>query len=368
MKILTIVGARPQFIKAAPVSLALQAAGCEEFLLHTGQHYDDNMSQVFFDELGLPQPDAHLGVGSGSHAWQTGHMLIGIESVLQREKPDCVLVYGDTNSTLAGALTAAKLHLPLAHVEAGLRSFNRKMPEEINRILTDHCADYLFCPTATAQENLHHEGLSGGVYLTGDVMYDALLRFQELAAGRVETLSKLGLQNKAYTLVTIHRAYNTDDPHRLAELLTGLAEIEGPLIFPLHPRTRQKISQLSEGVSAVLAQAKSIRFIPPASYLEMLVLEKHARLILTDSGGVQKEAYLFGVPCLTLRPETEWIETVQHGWNRLVLVENRQSLAHQIAAAASTEWPTSPPPPVFGDGHAAEKIVACLLQVGGEHV
>jgi UDP-GlcNAc3NAcA epimerase len=367
MKIVTILGARPQFIKAAPVSQAFQAAGCDEFILHTGQHYDAALSQVFFDELGLPSPRANLEVGSGTHAQQTGQMLAGIEAVLIEEKPDWALVYGDTNSTLAGALAAVKLHIPVAHVEAGLRSFNRQMPEEHNRVLTDHCADLLLCPTQTAVGNLIREGLMNGVWV-GDVMYDAALIFSELAGRRSTILSDLALTPKSYYLATIHRAYNTDDPDRLSELLATLSILDLPVVFPLHPRTRAKINEfsLSERIAPMVAQSPplkndtevaGLKLVPPVSYLDMLVLEQNARMILTDSGGVQKEAYFFAVPCITLRPETEWIETVQAGWNRVVDTDSIQILW----AVRQAIWPDSPPPPVFGDGHAASHIVKRML-------
>jgi UDP-N-acetylglucosamine 2-epimerase len=316
MKVVTVVGARPQFIKAAPVSKALREAGYTEFLIHTGQHYDYGMSQVFFDELSLPKPDVNLGVGSGTHGQQTGQMLIGIEEILLAERPDYTLVYGDTNSTLAGALAAVKLHIPLAHVEAGLRSYNREMPEEHNRVLTDHCADLLFCPTQTALDNLVREGITQGMHLVGDTMYDAVLRFGEIARQRSTILNDLGLQPKKYLLATVHRASNTDNPENLRNILSAFAEIEEPIIFPVHPRTRQKIDEL--GFLNPQSAISNPKFIEPVGYLDMLMLEQSARLILTDSGGVQKEAFWLGVPCLTLRDETEWIETVTSGWNILV--------------------------------------------------
>ena len=367
MKIVTILGARPQFIKAAPVSRALLAAGCQEFLLHTGQHYDVELSQVFFDELGLPPPGVNLEVGSGTHAQQTGQMLTGIEAILQQKKPYWALVYGDTNSTLAGALAAVKLHIPVAHVEAGLRSFNRQMPEEHNRVLTDHCADLLLCPTQTAVRNLQHEGLMNGIWV-GDVMYDAALIFSELAARRSTILADLALTPKSYYLATIHRAYNTDDPRRLNQLLATLSSLDLPVVFPLHPRTRAKINELNSNEQNLLIGALTstrqsttdlspLKIIPPVGYLDMLNLEQNAHMILTDSGGVQKEAYFFAVPCLTLRPETEWIETVQAGWNRVVDTDPDQITWAALRAA----WPATPPPPVFGDGHAATCIVEKML-------
>ncbi len=351
MKIVTILGARPQFIKAAPVSLALRSRGCEEYILHTGQHYDDQLSQLLFDELGLPQPQKNLNVGSGSQAYQTAQMMVGVEEVLEQVKPDWALVYGDTNSTLAGALAAVKLHIPIAHIEAGLRSYNRQMPEEHNRVLTDHCSDLLLCPTQTAVENLRREGLVGGqpgVYWVGDVMYDAAVAFSVPAQQASTILADLNLAPKGYDLATIHRAYNTDDHQRLSDLLLALERLEIPVILPLHPRTRAKMQEF--GLSKMFP---GIRFIPPVGYLDMLILEKNAKMILTDSGGVQKEAFFFGVPCLTLRPETEWVETVQAGWNRIVDANPEMILQ----AARRTSWPVTLPPQIFGDGHAAHHIV-----------
>ena len=359
MKIVTIVGARPQFIKAAPLSRALQAAGHREFLVHTGQHYDIGMSQVFFDELDLPQPDINLGVGSGNHGQQTGQMLIGIEDVLLKEKPDWVLVFGDTNSTLAGALAAVKLHIPLAHVEAGLRSYNREMPEEHNRVLTDHCADLLFCPTKTAVENLAKEGLTNGVHEVGDPMYDAVLMFSEKAKQRSTILHDLGLKKGGYLLATIHRAYNTDDLETLNSIFSTLATIDEPVIFPIHPRTQQKIKEL--GFLNQKSKTENPKLIDPVSYLDMLILEQNARIILTDSGGIQKEAYFFGIPCLTLRSETEWVETVSNGWNLLVGVDPERILAglkHVFPAKDQS-------PALFGDGQSAHKIVRVL---GEDHI
>jgi len=364
MKVVSVVGARPQFIKAAPVGKALQAAGHTEVLVHTGQHYDDEMSAVFFRELEIPEPGYNLGVGSGPHGWQTGQMLMRIEEVLLAEKPDWVLVYGDTNSTLAGALAAIKLHIRLAHVEAGLRSFNREMPEEHNRMLTDHCSDLLFCPTQTAVDNLAREGITKGVHLVGDTMYDAVLQFAEIARQRSTILQDLGLKPKGYLLATVHRPYNTDVPENLRNILAAFAEIEEPIIFPIHPRTRQRIVEfgLDNPQSFDCAQDKSAirnpKLIEPVGYLDMLMLEQHARMILTDSGGMQKEAYFFGVPCVTLRPETEWVETVRAGWNVVVAASRAQILG----AVNGCEWPKGTPPAVFGDGRAAHQIVAWLME------
>jgi len=352
MKVVTVVGARPQFIKAAPVSRALRRAGIEEFLLHTGQHYDHGMSQVFFEELGIPEPDANLGIGSGPHGVQTGGMLVGIEEVLLREKPERVLVYGDTNSTLAGALAAVKLHIPVAHVEAGLRSFNREMPEEHNRVLTDHCADLLFCPTQTAVDHLRDEGISAGVHLVGDVMYDAALQFGAIAQARSTILGDLGLKPKSYLLATVHRPSNSDYPENLRNILRILAAAGETVIFPAHPRTRAKISELELGDLA----RTGLKLLPPLGYLDMLRLTQAARMVLTDSGGLQKEAYFFQVPCLTLRGETEWVETVRAGWNRLVGADGDAILG----AIRTFKPPEGVPPQLFGDGGAAERIVGHL--------
>jgi UDP-GlcNAc3NAcA epimerase len=349
MKILSVVGARPQFVKAAPVSRALRAVA-DEVLVHTGQHYDYGMSAVFFEELQIPEPDYNLEVGSGPHGRQTGQMLTRIEEVLLAEAPEMVLVYGDTNSTLAGALAAVKLHIPVAHVEAGLRSFNRLMPEEHNRVLTDHAADLLLCPTQTAVDNLAREGIDRGVHLVGDVMYDAVLHNASHAERHSAVLDRLHQSPKGYALATIHRPSNTDDPARLENILAALAALDVPVIFPVHPRTRQRI--VDAGLES-LSRSGSLRPIEPVGYLDMLLLEKHASLILTDSGGVQKEAYFFAVPCLTLRQETEWVETVKAGWNRLV-DGDRSAILH----AARSFRPTGTPPPLFGDGHASTKIAA----------
>ena len=354
MKIVTIVGARPQFIKAAPLSRALKNAGHQEFLLHTGQHYDHGMSQVFFEELGLPEADKNLNVRSGGHGRQTGHMLMGIEEILLRERPDRVIVFGDTNSTLAGAIAASKMNIPLAHIEAGLRSFNRMMPEEHNRVLTDHCADFLLCPTATAVENLKTEGVTQGVYQVGDLMYDSVLMFSETARLRSTILDALGLKKHKYLLATIHRAYNTDDPQAIMNILSLLQSLDEPVVLPLHPRTRRRIDHF--GLSKILAGATNLKVIDPLGYLDMLMLEQNARMILTDSGGVQKEAYFFAVPCITLRPETEWVETLRDNWNVVVDLDAEKIARHV------REWapPATPPQPVFGDGQSATKIVQAV--------
>ncbi|HMA35646.1 MAG TPA: UDP-N-acetylglucosamine 2-epimerase (non-hydrolyzing) [Chloroflexia bacterium] len=355
MKIVTVVGARPQFIKAAPLSRALRARpGVQEVLVHTGQHYDDAMSAVFFRELDLPAPDYNLGVGSGSHAQQTAAMLIALETLLGHETPAGLVIYGDTNSTLAAALAAAKLGVPIAHVEAGLRSYNRAMPEEINRVVADSLATLLFCPSPGAAQNLAREGITAGVHVVGDVMYDAVLQAAARAATTVapDLLARLGLTPGGYLLATVHRAGNTDDPARLRAIVAALNALTEPVLFPVHPRTAKALAALP------VALAPHIRRVPPVSYLEMIALEQHARLILTDSGGVQKEAYWLAVPCLTLREETEWVETVEQGWNRLVGADPAQ-----IRAGVAGFRPAGVPPPLFGDGQAAAHIAALLAAV-----
>lgn len=352
MKILTVVGARPQFIKCAPVSRELRKEH-QEILVHTGQHYDREMSDLFFEELKIPRPDHNLGIGSGTHGRQTGAMLAGIEEVILAEEPDLVLVYGDTNSTLAGALAAAKLHVPVAHVEAGLRSFDRRMPEEVNRVLTDHCSDLLLCPTETAVENLRREGITAGVHLTGDVMVDALLQHAEVAK-RSPVLADLGLERGHYRLATVHRAENTDDPARLAAIMRALGDL-GDVVLPCHPRTEKMLKK-----AGLYEEAKRrIRLIPPVGYLEMLALESGAKTILTDSGGVQKEAYVLGVPCITMRETTEWVETVEDGWNVLV-----GSDYDAIVRAARTFAPERERSDVFGKGEAARAIARVVGQIG----
>jgi UDP-GlcNAc3NAcA epimerase len=350
MKIVTVVGARPQFIKSAPVSKTLLKAGHKEYIVHTGQHYDYGMSRVFFEEMGIPEPWINLNVGSGTHGQQTSQMLAGIEPVLLEQKPDFVLVYGDTNSTLAGALAAAKIQIKLAHIEAGLRSYNRQMPEEHNRVLTDHCSDLLFCPTQTAVDNLYKEGMHTGVYLVGDTMLDAVRQFSELANKRSTVLSLLGLKSYDYVLATLHRAYNTDNPETLRSIFSALQQTTVLIIFPIHPRTLHALQE------AEVKIAPNIHLIDPLGYLDMLVLEQNAKAILTDSGGIQKEAYFFKIPCLTLRPETEWLETTASGWNTLVEID-----PEKITIALNKGVPPGlPHPPYFGDGQASEKIVRLL--------
>jgi len=411
MKIATIIGARPQFIKAAAVSRAIaahnravcptaQAAAAianpgahngvapppviEEILIHTGQHYDDGMSAVFFRELDIPEPKYNLNIGSGPHGRQTGRMLAAIEEVLLAEKPDWVLIYGDTNSTLAGALAAAKLHIPIAHVEAGLRSFNRRMPEEINRVVADQLSSLLLCPSQTAVDNLAAEGIGGKndekmgavphfpqrVVITGDVMADAL----QFAAAKVgakaapqaaavvadpatqasahsDIMARLGLQPQRYLLATVHRAENTDDPQRLSDILSAFAALDEPVVFPAHPRTRKFLHEKN------YQPPPHVRLIDPVGYFDIVALEKSARLLLTDSGGMQKEAYWLKVPCITLRDETEWVETVDAGWNVLTGADDKK-----IIHAALNFTPPQEHPPLYGDGQTAEKILGILCQ------
>jgi UDP-N-acetylglucosamine 2-epimerase len=350
VRVISVVGARPQFVKASPVSQALREAGHTELLVHSGQHYDFEMSRLFFEQLPLPQPQVNLEVGSGPPGWQVAEMLKGLETLLQAERPDWVVVYGDTNTTLAGALAAVKAGRRLAHVEAGLRSFNRGMPEEHNRVLTDHCSDLLLCPTRTATQNLAREGLATGARLVGDTMYDAVLQFSGVALERSTLLARLGLLPGGYLLATLHRPYNTDDPQTLTRIIEGLGGLGESVVLPLHPRTRGSLEAAGLG-----RLPGSIRVIPPVGYLDMLALERQARVILTDSGGVQKEAFFFKVPCVTLRPETEWVETVEAGYNVLV-----GSDPVAMADAVRRDWRLADPPCLFGEGRAAQAIVRAL--------
>lgn len=346
MKLVSIVGARPQFIKAAAVSRELRKRH-KEILVHTGQHYDYEMSGIFFNGLGLPQPDINLEVGSGSHGAQTAAMLAGIEDVLVAERPDYLLIYGDTNSTLAGALAASKLSVPIAHVEAGLRSFNRRMPEEINRVVADHLSELLLCPSDTAVRNLSAEGITRNVHLVGDVMLDVLnWAKQRLAIQSPKILERLSLRKQHYFLATVHRSENTDDLARLSQILNAFNALDEQVVFPVHPRARKMIT------GAGLRLAGHVQLIDPVGYLDMVALAGAARLVLTDSGGLQKEAYWLGVPCVTLRDETEWVETVEAGWNRLV-----GSDSEKIVEAAHFFAPSGPRPVVYGDGLAAVKCV-----------
>lgn len=349
MKIISVVGARPEFIQAAPVSCALQE-NHEEILVHTGQHYDYLMSQAFFDELGIPAPDYNLGVGSGSHARQTAEMLMRLEEVLLSEQPDLVIVRGDTNSTLAGTLAASKLRIPTAHIEAGERSFDRRMPEEINRLVSDCLADLHFCASQVAVQRLAAEGIMDSVHWVGDVMLDAMLQNRPIARRKSDVLAHLDLKPGAYALVTIHRAANTtDDPARLKQIVEALNSVPETIVFPAHPRARKALTRLGARFAA------HVRLIEPVGYFDMMILEENARLIATDSGGVQREAYFLGVPCLTLRDETEWIETVEVGWNKLVGTDPERVIDAWFSFAPPAERP-----PIFGDGTAAWRIAQIL--------
>lgn len=359
MKIGTIVGARPQFIKAATVSRVIASrSDMNELIIHTGQHYDANMSHQFFEELNIPEPAYNLNVGSGLHGQQTGQMLAAIEEVLIKEKPDWVLIYGDTNSTLAGALAAAKLHIPVAHVEAGLRSFNRKMPEEINRITADHLSSILFAPTENGYNQLIKEGIEAAqIFNVGDVMYDATLFYNEYNASRKTLLDTLNLKDRTYGLATIHRAENTDDLSRLKNICNAFIELsqDMQIVLPIHPRTRGVLSKLQ----LLKTLEESVMLLEPIGYLDMLALEQHAKCIITDSGGVQKEAYFNQVPCITLRDETEWVELVEAGWNRLCSPIQPFSLQAFMAEG----HPKVSAVKLYGDGNAAEKIVKILCNI-----
>jgi UDP-N-acetylglucosamine 2-epimerase len=352
MKVASIVGARPQFIKAVLVSTELRKSH-QEVLVHTGQHYDVELSKIFFEELGIPKPDYNLEIGSDSHARQTGRMMIGIEEVLVAEKPDLVLVYGDTNSTLAGALAAVKLHIPVAHVEAGPRMFDKSIPEEINRVLTDHVSSLLLAPTQTAVDNLKKEGIERGVHLTGDVMLDSFLYFSGVADRNSTVLSRLGLKTGEYLMATIHRARNTEYEENLKNIVDALLNIDGTIVFPIHPRTEKYLKHYS--LHDKLKKAPHIMLINPVGYLDSIVLARNARKVLTDSGGLQKEAYFSRVPCLTLDEATAWPETVEDGWNVLV-----GSDKEKIIQAAKSFEPKGKQRDVFGDGRAARRIVDIL--------
>jgi UDP-GlcNAc3NAcA epimerase len=359
--IVTVVGARPQFVKAAAVSRVLRAQpGVREILVHTGQHYDENMSGVFFEELEIPRPDYQLAVGSGKHGEQTGKMLTAIEQVLLDVKPDWMLVYGDTNSTLAGGVAAAKLNVPIAHVEAGLRSFNRRMPEEINRVLVDHVSDLLLAPTKAAVQNLQNEGIAKDkIDLVGDVMFDAAIFYGSRLGAAGGVLDRIGATSKNYVLSTIHRAENTDDPRRLEAIVAALGTLSEklPVVLPLHPRTVGSLRKA--GLSDKLSSR--VKIIDPVGYLEMIVLEKNAQLIVTDSGGVQKEAFFQSVPCVTMRDETEWVELVETGWNRLAPPTDAATLGRSLLKALDD----SATPPrhcsLYGGGRSVERIVARLV-------
>lgn len=360
IELLTIIGARPQIIKAAALSRTIKTSFADricEHILHTGQHYDQNMSQVFFDELGIPAPEFNLGVGSGSHGQQTAKMIVGIEEVLQSRHFDGIVLYGDTNSTLAGAVAASKLHVPIFHIEAGLRSWNMTMPEEVNRIVCDQLSSILFAPTQTAVDNLRNEGLGRRIRIEkcGDVMYDNCRYFAPLADERASVLIEHNLTHNQYVLATIHRDFNTDDPSRLSSILAALREVakEYPVVIPLHPRTRSKLDALPDG------SLSGIQIIPPASFLEMLSLEQHARMVLTDSGGVQKEAFFLQRPCIIMRPETEWVEIVENGAGIIADADTDSILnAYRELNGREVAFPE-----LFGDGHAAELILKSICDL-----
>ena len=376
MKIITIIGARPQIIKAAALSRAINTHytdRIQEIIVHTGQHYDDNMSQVFFDELGIPHPDYNLHVGSASHGVQTARMTEGIEALLIKEQPDFIVLYGDTNSTLAGAVAAAKIHVPIVHIEAGLRSFNKSMPEEINRIVCDHCSTLLFSPTFAGIENLKREGFpinnegpytidNPKVYHCGDIMYDNSLHFADIAEQKTDIIQRLELAGKPFILATIHRDSNTDHPERLNAIFSALIQLskECQVVLPLHPRTSKLLkTNLDEALQKQLFASERIHLIPPVSFLEMIALERHAQLVMTDSGGVQKEAYFFKKPCIILRPETEWVEIVETG--NAILADADENRIME----AWTHFKDNPPtvfPEIFGDGHAAEFMLEQILR------
>lgn len=363
-KIVTVLGARPQFIKASVVSHAIAQTGgaLVERVVHTGQHFDANMSDVFFSELGMQAPAYHLDIHGGTHGAMTGRMLADVESVLLAERPDAVLVYGDTNSTLAGALAAVKLHLPVAHVEAGLRSFNLAMPEEVNRILTDRISRWLFTPTSVAEQHLRNEGVPAGrIVPVGDVMYDVALHHGRRVVAQGGALGRLGLPAGGYVLATVHRAENTDQPQRLAAIVDGLDAVAAqvPVVWPLHPRTRGVLQQTGR----LDRLAAGVRLIDPVGYLDMVQLEKHAAAIATDSGGVQKEAFFYGVPCVTLRDETEWVELVESGWNRLAPPCASADVASAVLAAIGSRGAQVRP---YGDGDAARRIVQRLIDDLGQ--
>lgn len=355
MKIVSVVGARPQFVKLAPIHKAIRAAGAEHVIVHTGQHYDPMLSEVFFAGLGIGEPDVHLGVGSGTHGVQTGAMLAALDAVLEEHRPDWVLVYGDTNSTVAAALSAVKMHIPVAHLEAGLRSFNRRMPEEHNRVMTDHAADLLLAPTQVAVDHLTAEGLADRTVLVGDVMTDVLFQVRDEIAGTPSVLmEERGLSAGGYYVATIHRAENTDDPVRLAEVVEGLAGLDRPVVLLAHPRVVAKAAahgvQLNQG--SLVAHS-------PLAYADLIAAALSSAGIVTDSGGLQKEAFLLGVPCTTVRTETEWIETIDLGWNVLA------NTAEEIASGVSRPRPPATEAAPYGDGHAAVRVVETLIQAAG---
>jgi UDP-GlcNAc3NAcA epimerase len=348
MRVLSVVGNRPQFVKSAPLSVGLRNGGVSEVVLHTGQHYDRELSEIFFEELGLPAPTYRLDAGPGTHGAQTARMLPGVEEAILAEGPDAVIVYGDTNSTLAGALAAVKVHVPVAHVEAGLRSFDRAMPEEVNRVVVDAVSTLLLCPTDVAVANLRREGRMEGVHQVGDVMYDANLELAPRARERSEALEDAGVEPGRYVLLTLHREANAR-PEPLRDVLTALGELDEPVVFPVHPRTRALLD------AEPSLRPSNVVLLPPAGYLDFAALASQARVIATDSGGLQKEAYWYRVPCVTLRDTTEWVETLETGWNVLVGTEPAR-----IAAALADPPRADEHPDLYGDGHAAERIVELL--------
>jgi UDP-GlcNAc3NAcA epimerase len=354
VRVLTVIGNRPQFVKAAAVSHRLREVATE-VMVHTGQHYDDDMSRVFFDELGLPRPEHHLELGGGTNTEQTARMLTAVAALIRAEAPDVVLVYGDTNSTLAGALAAAQAQVPVAHVEAGMRSFDRRMPEELNRVLTDHCSALLLCSSEAPAANLRSEAVQGEIVVAGDVMVDVAQLVAPRARERTDLLGRVGVASGAFAVATAHRAGNVDDPERLDALVELLLAVPMALVLPLHPRTRARAAGL--GLLELLETAEHVHLLPPLGYVDFMTLVLHARAVLTDSGGVQKEAYLAGVPCVTLRDTTEWTETVDAGWNTLV------DLDRAAALAALERTPPAERPPLYGDGRAGERVVEALRRM-----
>lgn len=347
MKILSVVGARPQFIKLAPLSSAVRKAGLHEIIVHTGQHYDKNMSELFFDQMEIPEPDFNLNIGSGKQGEQTAKMLIELEDVFERTAPDVVVVFGDTNSTLAAAIASVKVHIKTVHVEAGLRSFNREMPEEINRILTDHACDMLFAPTKSAMNHLKNEGLEEKSYLTGDIMVDSVKKFTDVAERKSRIIENMKLSDKSYYLLTLHRPYNVDNPEKLRHLINELSQLDDQVIFPVHPRTRKQLEKISLTKS-------NINLIEPVGYLDFLKLQKHSKKIITDSGGIQKEAFILQKPCITLRTETEWVETVDSRWNMLIS-PHTENFSSEIINFSTPVYQK----PIFGE-HVSNKILSLI--------
>lgn len=354
MKVANVVGVRPEFVQASVVSRGLRTKH-EEILIHTGQHYDYQMNKIFFEQLNIPEPGYRLDIGSGSHGYQTGEMIKKVEEVLIKEKPDFVLIYGDTNSTLSGALAASKLHIKTAHVESGLRSFDRAMPEEINRIVTDHCSDILFCSTVNAVKNLKNEGIIENVYLTGDVMVDSILYNREIAEKKSNILSELGLKNKEYLVATIHRASNTDSENNLKNIVDAFSELNETIVFPLHPRTEKFLK-----IYGLYYKLKSsVILTKPMGFFEFIKLVNHAKMVLTDSGGIQKEAYVLQVPCITLRENTEWVESVEDRWSVLVGTDKHKIIEKVSSFSPSLNTHSNR----FGNGNAGTKIVSILQEV-----